>query len=46
MNEISEIRHFNFLTTNHTIIVFVNGSRACSCGLEHGAIPNLRKDDE
>lgn len=30
----------------HTIVEFMNGSRACSCGTERGVTPNLRKVEE
>lgn len=27
----------------HVVVEFLNGSRACSCGLERGVTPNLRE---
>lgn len=32
--------------TQHQIVEFTNGSRACSCGLERGTTPNMRQEDE
>lgn len=28
----------------HTIVEFINGSRACSCSLERGITPSLREE--
>lgn len=39
MHLIKYIRH---QVDGHTVAEFVNGSRACSCGLERGIPPTLR----
>lgn len=39
------IKYIRLQVEGHTIIEFINGSRACSCGLERGITPNLRELD-
>jgi hypothetical protein len=35
------IKYIRVQVDGHTIVEFVNGSRACSCGLERGRTPSL-----
>lgn len=37
-----KIKYIRVQVADHTIVEFVNGSRACSCGLERWHTPNLR----
>ena len=39
------IKYIRLQVDDHTIVEFLNGSRACSCGLERGETPNLRRLD-
>lgn len=37
-----QIKYTRLQVDGHTIVEFVNGSRACSCGLIRGELPDLR----
>jgi hypothetical protein len=38
------IKYIRLQVDGHTVVEFMNGSRACSCGLERGTTPTLRRD--
>lgn len=41
----TEIKYIRVQLPFHTIVEFVNGSRACSCGLIRGNPPSLRIEE-
>lgn len=45
MSWAGSIQYIRLQVDGHTVVDFVNGSRACSCGLERGETPNLRRHD-
>jgi hypothetical protein len=41
-DRLAAVKYVRLQVDGHTVAEFRNGSRACSCGLERGATPNLR----
>jgi hypothetical protein len=41
---IDKVKYIRLQVDDHTIVEFINGSRACSCGLERGLTPSLVED--
>lgn len=41
MAHMDKIKYIRVQVDGHTIVEFINGSRACSCGLERGFTPSL-----
>jgi len=39
------IKYIRVQVKGHTVVEFTNGSRACSCGVMRGIVPNLRVDE-
>lgn len=40
---VAKIRYIRVQVDGHTVIEFMNNSRACSCGLERGETPSLKR---